>query len=119
MRSRPSARADARTAMRGSVCTRPRYATFESQTTRFRIAKYGRHGQNSGMTDAAAATNGHLDAPGRRELALALVAERGFVRVAELSSAFGVTTVTARADLDALERQGAIRRVHGGAVPAS
>ncbi len=50
---------------------------------------------------------------------MALVAERGFVRVAELSAAFGVTTVTARADLDALERQGAIRRVHGGAVPAS
>lgn len=60
-----------------------------------------------------------LDAPGRRSLALALVAERGFVRVAELSAAFGVTTVTARADLDALERQGAIRRVHGGAVPSS
>jgi DeoR family transcriptional regulator, aga operon transcriptional repressor len=71
------------------------------------------------MTDAATAMNQHLDAPRRRELALALVAERGFVRVAELSSAFGVTTVTARADLDALERQGAIRRVHGGAVPAS
>ncbi|MFF2271370.1 DeoR/GlpR family DNA-binding transcription regulator [Agromyces sp. NPDC058136] len=58
-----------------------------------------------------------LDAPRRRALALALVAERGFVRVAELSRAFGVTTVTARADLDALERQGGIRRVHGGAVP--
>lgn len=74
------------------------------------------------MTDAATTTNATtapLDAPRRRELALALVAERGFVRVAELSTAFGVTTVTARADLDALERQGAIRRVHGGAVPAS
>lgn len=58
------------------------------------------------------------DAPSRRELALALVEERGFVRVAELSEAFGVTTVTARADLDALERRGEIRRVHGGAVPA-
>jgi DeoR family transcriptional regulator of aga operon len=71
------------------------------------------------MTDAATGMNAHLGAPRRRELALALVAERGFVRVTELSSAFGVTTVTARADLDALERQGAIRRVHGGAVPAS
>lgn len=64
-------------------------------------------------------TTAQLDAPRRRELALALVAERGFVRVAELSRAFGVTTVTARADLDALERQGGIRRVHGGAVPVS
>ena len=69
------------------------------------------------MTDAAPTTHASLDAPRRRELALALVAERGFVRVAELSAAFGVTTVTARADLDALERDGAIRRVHGGAVP--
>lgn len=78
------------------------------------------------MTDAAhepsPATAPHpvpatLPAPERRERALALVAERGFVRVAELSRVFGVTTVTARADLDALERRGAIRRVHGGAVP--
>lgn len=58
-------------------------------------------------------------APRRRERALALVADRGFVRVAELAETFGVTTVTARADLDALERHGVIRRVHGGAVPAS
>ncbi|HET8780057.1 MAG TPA: DeoR/GlpR family DNA-binding transcription regulator [Agromyces sp.] len=71
------------------------------------------------MTDAAPTTQPSLDAPRRRELALALVAERGFVRVAELSAAFGVTTVTARADLDALERDGAIRRVHGGAVPVT
>lgn len=72
----------------------------------------------AGMTDVETTTPQH-DAPRRRELALALVAERGFVRVAELSQAFGVTTVTARADLDALERQGGIRRVHGGAVPAT
>ncbi|MEF3403436.1 DeoR/GlpR family DNA-binding transcription regulator [Agromyces sp. CCNWLW203] len=71
------------------------------------------------MTIDPATANAPLDAPRRRELALALVAERGFVRVAELSRAFGVTTVTARADLDSLERQGGIRRVHGGAVPLS
>ncbi|MFD4420663.1 DeoR/GlpR family DNA-binding transcription regulator [Agromyces sp. NPDC058484] len=71
------------------------------------------------MTDAATTTTAPLDAPRRRELALALVEERGFVRVAELSAAFGVTTVTARADLDALERDGEIRRVHGGAVPVT
>lgn len=73
--------------------------------------------ENPGMSEPQA-TFPH-DAPRRRAMALALVAERGFVRVAELSAAFGVTTVTARADLDALEREGAIRRVHGGAVPAS
>jgi len=64
------------------------------------------------MTDAP-------DAARRRELALALVAERGFVRVTDLANTFGVTSVTARADLDALERDGVIRRVHGGAVPVS
>jgi DeoR family transcriptional regulator of aga operon len=58
------------------------------------------------------------DATRRRTLAADLVAERGFVRVIELSESFGVTPVTARADLDALERAGRVRRVHGGAVPA-
>ncbi|QEO15278.1 DeoR/GlpR transcriptional regulator [Agromyces intestinalis] len=60
-----------------------------------------------------------VDSARRRELALALVGERGFVRVTDLAAAFGVTAVTARADLDALERVGEIRRVHGGAVPAT
>lgn len=59
------------------------------------------------------------DAARRRELALELVAERGFLRVADLAATFGVTPVTARADLDALERGGTIRRVHGGAVPVT
>lgn len=58
------------------------------------------------------------DASRRRTLTADLVAERGFVRVIELSESFGVTPVTARADLDALERAGRVRRVHGGAVPA-
>lgn len=47
-----------------------------------------------------------------------LVDERGFVRVSELREAFGVSGVTARSDLDALEAAGALQRVHGGAVPA-
>src|SRR4029453_1886098 len=132
MSSRPSASVEGRTAMRGSTmaadaadpfwavsCTWPPYATFVSQTPGFRIAKHVGTAQNSPMTDAAATTSAPVARPRRRELAMALVAERGFVRVAELSTAFGVTTVTARADLDALERRGAIRAVHGGPVPAS
>lgn len=59
-----------------------------------------------------------LPAHVRREQAQQLVDERGFVRVSELRSAFGISGVTARADLDALELQGGVRRVHGGAVPA-
>ena len=59
-----------------------------------------------------------LPAPLRREHAQRMVDERGFVRVSELRGAFGISGVTARADLDALVRQGGVRRVHGGAVPA-
>jgi DeoR family glycerol-3-phosphate regulon repressor len=46
------------------------------------------------------------------------LAETGEVRVAALAAAFGVTEETVRRDLKALEREGALRRVHGGAVPA-
>jgi DeoR family transcriptional regulator of aga operon len=67
---------------------------------------------------AAPLASAPRDAARRRSLAADLVTERGFVRVIELSESFGVTTVTARADLDALEREGLVRRVHGGAVPA-
>lgn len=44
-----------------------------------------------------------------------LVAE-GRVSVVDLARSFDVTTETVRRDLDALERAGALRRVHGGAV---
>ncbi|RFA17918.1 DeoR/GlpR family DNA-binding transcription regulator [Subtercola boreus] len=57
-----------------------------------------------------------LPAPLRRERMLAVIDDRGFARVAELGEIFGVSDVTVRADLDELDRQKAIRRVHGGAV---
>ena len=41
---------------------------------------------------------------------------QGRVSVVELAHTFDVTTETVRRDLDALERAGALRRVHGGAV---
>lgn len=62
--------------------------------------------------DAAA-----LPASVRRERIQRLLEERGFVRVGEIGEAFGVSGVTARADLDVLEAAGQLRRVHGGAVP--
>ncbi len=40
------------------------------------------------------------------------------VAVTELARRFEVTTETVRRDLDALDRRGVLRRVHGGAVPA-
>lgn len=41
----------------------------------------------------------------------------GRVDVATLAEELGVTAETVRRDLDALERQGLVRRVHGGALP--
>jgi len=52
----------------------------------------------------------------RRERLLALVLEEGFVRVGDASEVFGVSEVTLRSDLSALEAAGALRRVHGGAM---
>lgn len=52
----------------------------------------------------------------RRERLAAVVAEDGFVGVAAASARFGVSEVTLRADLRALEAVGLVRRVHGGAL---
>lgn len=57
-----------------------------------------------------------LPAETRRERLAALVAEEGFVRVADAGGLFGVSEVTLRSDLSALEAAGALRRVHGGAM---
>lgn len=46
------------------------------------------------------------------------VEARGFVPVTEISQAYGVSTVTVRADLDALESRGRLRRIRGGAMAA-
>jgi DeoR family transcriptional regulator of aga operon len=56
--------------------------------------------------------------PRRRRLAQ-LVAERGFLRVADASLELGVSEVTVRGDLTALENAGLVVRVHGGAMPAT
>jgi DeoR/GlpR family transcriptional regulator of sugar metabolism len=51
----------------------------------------------------------------RREIAEALRAN-GAITVAEVEARFGVSPMTARRDLDELERRGVVRRTHGGAV---
>jgi DeoR family fructose operon transcriptional repressor len=53
----------------------------------------------------------------RRAIVEALMQHQA-VRVTELSQAFGVSEVSVRRDLTHLERQGFLRRIHGGAVPA-
>ena len=55
-------------------------------------------------------------AAGRHEHILALLDEGGRVSVGSLAERFKVSVVTVRNDLDALERQGALRRMRGGAV---
>lgn len=55
----------------------------------------------------------------RRSAIMSLLDQSSSVQVAELSRALGVSTVTVRADLDALARDGKLRRTHGGAVSLS
>jgi len=46
-----------------------------------------------------------------------LLARYGFVRVSDLAAELGVSEVTIRGDLTAMEREGRLVRVHGGAMP--
>src|SRR6478609_8685679 len=55
----------------------------------------------------------------RQQAMAQLVTERGRVSVNEIADQFDVTTETVRRDLSVLERIGLLRRVHGGAVPAT
>ncbi|MCK5676500.1 MAG: DeoR/GlpR transcriptional regulator [Verrucomicrobia bacterium] len=54
----------------------------------------------------------------RREIILEVLAEAGSVSVSGLAKRFGVTPVTVRTDLLALEEEGVLVRTHGGALPA-
>lgn len=55
----------------------------------------------------------------RQQAMAQLIRQHGRVSVAELADDLTVTTETVRRDLSSLERMGLVRRVHGGAVPAS
>ena len=59
---------------------------------------------------------GPLPAAARRTRLATLVAEEGFVSVADASDLFQVSEVTLRSDLQYLGRTGSVRRVHGGAM---
>jgi len=54
----------------------------------------------------------------RREVILAVLAEDSTVSVSDLARRLGVSVVTARTDLTALEEEGILVRTHGGAMPA-
>lgn len=56
------------------------------------------------------------DAAERQQLTVRLLEQNGGASVRELSELCGVSEMTVRRDLDALEREGVIKRHHGGAV---
>jgi DeoR family fructose operon transcriptional repressor len=55
-------------------------------------------------------------APQRWDNLRALIRDSGIIRVEDLCRQLKVSPATVRRDLDQLERSGAVRRVHGGAV---
>jgi DeoR family transcriptional regulator, fructose operon transcriptional repressor len=55
----------------------------------------------------------------RQQAMAQLIGQEGRLSVTELAETFDVTTETVRRDLSSLERIGLVRRMHGGAVPAS
>ncbi|GAB2908945.1 DeoR/GlpR family DNA-binding transcription regulator [Streptomyces mayteni] len=63
--------------------------------------------------------NQNLLAGQRRALILDEVRRRGGIRVSELTRMLQVSDMTVRRDLDVLARQGALEKVHGGAVPVT
>lgn len=75
------------------------------------------------VDDATTVTGGAVDgglrygsAPDRRRRIVELVEESVFRSVAELAEHLGVSDMTIRRDLRALEEQGVVRSVHGGAL---
>ena len=63
---------------------------------------------------AQAATRAFADE--RRAAIMEMLEHNASVQVADIAQTFGVSSVTARADLDALAEAGKLRRTHGGAV---
>jgi len=58
-----------------------------------------------------------MNAYERKMEILKLLSQEGKVSINSLAETFAVTRVTARADLDSLEKQGLLVRIHGGGVP--
>src|SRR3712207_480594 len=61
-------------------------------------------------------TRGSMLPAERRRLIAERLRQLGSVSVSGLEEEFGISPMTARRDLDELERQGVARRTHGGAV---
>ena len=57
-----------------------------------------------------------ISADERRAMIVDEVNDRSSLQVSDICDRFGISAVTARADLAQLERAGKLRRTHGGAV---
>ena len=68
------------------------------------------------MTVPASASSGDVFARERQEHIVRVVEEHGRARVTDLASRFGVSAVTIRKDLVALEAERRLVRTHGGAI---
>src|SRR6266481_1759739 len=58
----------------------------------------------------------HVPASARRARLAGLIEREGFVSVADSAAHLGVSTMTVRRDLLALESRGLLQRTHGGAI---
>jgi len=57
-----------------------------------------------------------MNAAERHSRIVELVLEKGSITISEITQLFNVSEMTARRDLNELDRQGLLRRVHGGAI---
>ena len=55
----------------------------------------------------------------RQQQILNILTARGYTNVAELAARFNVTTETIRRDLNELEKENLVNRIHGGAIAAA
>jgi DeoR/GlpR family transcriptional regulator of sugar metabolism len=60
-----------------------------------------------------------MDVQKRRLETVELIEQHGEAKIEELSTLFGVSDMTIRRDLEALEREGIIKRVRRGAISAT
>ena len=61
-------------------------------------------------------SNKHLDANNRRNRILEILEEKTEAKISELGDVLDTSVVTIRKDLEVLEREGFLKRVHGGAI---
>jgi DeoR/GlpR family transcriptional regulator of sugar metabolism len=74
--------------------------------------------RDSGRHVGGGASHRPVQPAERHQLILRRLESEGRVSVSELGALAGVSEMTIRRDLEALEQSGALSRVHGGAVPA-